>query len=335
MKKIYFIPQVLLLLFIFSCSPSDPTGNEPDEPNISEELSKYSVAPCDGFVDFKGSQLLYFLRSDGYDTNNDGKISCSEADKVEHLDFGYRAVIRSLNGIEYLRNLKTITGAIHLSADDAFLTVSTLNLFNNKKLEEINFNKYFSGGENLLVGTVVLPNSNSLKIIDFSQTSVREIINIESKSQLEYVNFIYGGARILDLSESPLLKEVNVGVKIILGNHEFLTTLDASSAEGIDFSLLPNLEVLLTTGGNVINIDLSSNPKLHTIGLPRSNLAQIDLTNNKQLESLNLDNNLISQLDLSENPALINLSVKNNSLENLDISNSSNLEMHCFSHITT
>lgn len=212
MKKIYFIPQVLLLLFIFSCSPSDPTGNEPDEPNISEDLSEYSVAPCDGFVEYVSWQLLSFLRSEGYDTDNDGKISCSEADKVEHLDFGYREVIRSLNGIEYLRNLKTITGGIHLSSvGNIYLADRTLNLFNNKKLEEINFNEYV-GGENTSVGIVVFPNSNSLKIIDFSKTSVlEEIKNIKSKSKLEYVNFVNSGGetRSIDLSESPLLKEVN------------------------------------------------------------------------------------------------------------------------------
>jgi hypothetical protein len=323
MKKIYILFFILFPFLITSCSKEDSRG-EPDNPSVPEELSEYLVAPCDGTIEYLINDLLGLLRSEGYDTDNDGKISCTEADKVEHLNLGKNASIRSLDGIEYLRNLQTITGTLELKST-IYPYVTTLNLLNNKKLEEINFN-VSEFGVRSSVGTVVLPNSNSLKIIDFSQTSIHgEILNIENKNKLKYVHISSGEPSILDLSESPNLEEVHVGNKVILGNHSLLETLVAPSVVDVDFSKIPNLETLRTTGGNLIDIDLSNNPKLQVLELPSSNLAQIDLTKNKQLTELNLNYNLISQLNFSENSELTFLSATNNGLISLDVSNSSKL----------
>lgn len=352
MKKlvyVFFITMVLL-----GCSSDDNSGsngNNPDNnlPDDSIDLSEYELPECDEFVNFSSSNssLLLHLRALGYDLDNDGKISCSEAANIIELDLFDDKRISDLKGIESLINLRKISGTLNMNHSVA------ANFYNNINLEEILFNVSSTTGVISHVNKIVLPNSTSLKILDCSQTVVSGLINISNQSNLEILNALYqtvDGGDILDISNCVSLQEVNLRNSefktIIYGNLPNLKRLNLNSSKcNVDLTGLPNLEHLevrfkglenLNTANNtklitmniidnqIPNLDLSSNTELEVLHATSNRLINLNLNNNPKLRLVYLGKNDLISLDLSSNPNLTQINLKDNRLTTLSVNNGNN-----------
>lgn len=314
----------LLIIFIFSCSESDNETNE-NEPNYDNEYLLESCPNSDGLTDINGYFLLK-LRALGYDTDNDQKISCSEAENIIELDLGEDNNIGNLTGIESLINLKKIQGEIE--------GLGIVNLYNNILLEEIDF----SGNNN---HTLVLPNSVTLEKLNAFGCGFRNLHNVSNQSNLEFL--IFNGNRLensLSLENCSKLIEINFGgntlTELILGNHPYLKTInlfsqgnlpnyDRNYLNSIDLSNVPLLEILDLTSNNFDYIDLTNNPNLKELLLTDNKLPNINLSNNQVLDKLYLSNNLITNIDLSDNSILTLLYLNDNDLASLNLTN--NIEL--------
>lgn len=271
MKKLFF----LIVIFIcFSCSDNNIIEIN-DSPYIPADLSEYELPDCDGFVIFSNSitgsnSLLLHLRALGYDLDNDGKISCSEAENIIELDLFNDLRIDDLSGIEGLINLKKIYGTVNMNG-------KTANFYNNLNLEEINFNVGSTTGIQSHISNIVLPNSNSLKIINCSRTQVYKLLNINNQINLETLNMRQSGLTAsdgnLDLTNCVNLVDIDLHncrlAKVTLGFHEFLKNLNISN-QSPDF------------GSNRLR-------NLNLMGLP--NLEHLNVNFNYNIDNLNLTNN--------------------------------------------
>lgn len=349
MKKVSFLLTVILTVVLIGCSSDDNSGsngNNPDNnlPDDSIDLSEYELPECDEFVNFSSSNssLLLHLRALGYDLNNDGKISCSEAENIIELDLLNDKRIRDLKGIESLINLRKISGTLGMNG-------GTANFYNNINLEEIYFNVGSTTGTTSQVYKIVLPNNNSLKIIDCSRTSVRELININNQLNLEVLNMSLSGLRVpmtnsgyevFDISNCENLIEVNLRStsigKINLGNLPYLKKLnirglsnpgnDVRSLSYVDLSGLPSLEHLDVSQNILDNLNIENNLNLITLNLMENKIPTLNLTSNTQLEELYASSNLLMGLNLNNNTHLKWIYLNNNDLTSLDLSENINLQ---------
>jgi hypothetical protein len=323
MKKSFYMFTVFL---IFSCSSTDDSNNE--KKSTSESLnnnSEYILPQCNDFAKINDN-LLLLLRTLGYDTNDDGKISCSEANSIINLNLGDDNRIINLDGIESLKNLEIITGAVYIEA--------TVNLFNNTKLKEINFNVLSKKGTSR-INTLILPNGNSLVKLDCSFTSTFQVKNITNQSNLKIIRFAESTIQgELDLSNCSSLEEIRLPHNkldaIKLTSHNSLKILEISGErevprlKEINTIGLPNLEELYLTGNLVTNLNLSKNERLKILNLTNNKLPTINLKNNLLLEDVILNLNLLGSLDLSSNINLKRVKVTNNYLTYLNLKNQNN-----------
>lgn len=319
MKKNYFI--FLFLLALFNCRSESGVNDDntmPIDPNIPpvNNLVQYEYKGCDGFVEFDSTNksFLLFLRSRGFDLNNDAKISCDEASKITELT--NLTAVSNLKGIEALSNLKKLQGDI-FTGDGSKLLV---NLYNNNSLTEINLNTSNNGS------FVVLPKNSILKKLTFpiySYDAKLEILNLENQRFLEDLE-LGAMSGILNLTNCNLLKIVK---------------LTQNSLAQINFSeqLNTNLTSLIVgqynTPGNVVktkntitNINLSKFPNLLDLNLNNVGLQQIDLNNNINIQKIDVSTNKLNTLLINKNLNLKFLYADHNRIDNLILTNNTLLE---------
>jgi hypothetical protein len=346
MKKIFFI---LSFATILSCSSSDDssTNNDnttpPNNYNTTSSLSEYESAECADFVKFNVTgNFLNFLISRGYDLNNDSKISCYEASLITELNLGSSAFVRDFKGIEQLINLKTITGCVYLWNGD-ITNAGTLNLYNNKKLETINFNVGWvvgNGQTKGYIGKLVLPKSNTLKTLNSPENTVANLLNTAMQSNLEILNLRdsdLGGA--LDLSGCNKLTTIDLtsnrltSIKFSNFTNPYLQTLKIgrisindqwNELSTITLTTFPNLEWLDVSGNRFTTIDISQNTKLKWIDLRYNQLLNLNVSNNNLIETLIATNNKISIFNASNLTNLQNIYLDNNILVTLNLQNGKN-----------
>lgn len=332
MKKLFF--ALIVTTVLFGCSSDDNSGSngsDPDNnlPDDSIDLSEYELPECDEFVSFSSSnsRLLLHLRALGYDLNNDGKISCSEAENIIELDLLNDKRISNLKGIESLINLKKISGTLDMNG-------ITANFYNNINLEEILFNVSSTTGVTSHVSKIVLPNSTSLKILDCSQTVVSGLINISNQSNLEILNArsvrTVDGGDVLDISNCGSLQEVDLRDSefntIIYGNLPNLKRLNLNSSKcNVDLTGLPNLEHLEVRYKGLENLNTANNTKLITMNIMNNQIPNLDLSSNTELEVLHATSNRLINLNLNNNPKLRLVYLGKNDLISLDLSSNPNL----------
>lgn len=358
MKKLLLV--LFSTVFLFGCSTPD---NEPSSessttkpstsnPSISDPLAQYESEVCVDFVKFHESNktFLNYLISKGYDLNNDSKISCSEASLIIDLNLEDNGYVTNFKGIEYLKNLKRLSGFIKIP--DTYLSVSLLNLYNNIYLEELNLDKVNISVQNGVnyatrgwINTLVLPKSNSLKVLNCPSTTITKVLNISIQSNLELLNLIDSNLTgEIDLSNSNKLSMIDLTsnglstIKFSNIQNPYLQTLKIGTSSlnynngysrnkltAITLTTFPNLIYLDVSYNNITSINISQNPNLIQSYLTNNKLLNLSLSANNLIEYLNADNNLISILNTSNLLNLKIISLKNNLLDNIDLSNNTNL----------
>ena len=238
------------------------------------------------------------------------KISKEDLDKLRVLiPYYYKKSVETLEGVEYLSNLK--------AALPGSLSLANIDFSYNKNLEVIYFDKYYD----FLNVNITFPQNNKIKHI-VGKNLRQEDLDLSDFKSLE----------TFEMTES-LIKN------IILPKSIKTLNLKDNSIKTINFNKLLNLKtVSLSINYLKNNIDFTNNPNLETLELFDNSFSvkrnkEIDfshninlkelLINNSNLESLNLENNLkLEKLDLSNNKYLKNINVtKFSNLKYLNLNN--------------
>jgi hypothetical protein len=352
----------LILVILINCrnDESPSATNNPPNPEQGEDLSQYIYKGCNGFVEFNSNDksFLLYLRSIGVDKNGDTKISCSEAQAVTEIDFGDRGAVSNIEGIEAFSNLKKISGAIKYPSNG---NKTVLNLYNNNKLEEIDFSNYIITGTNGglttvangAIHTIVLPNMSTLKKMTITHSYFEDLKNTQKQVNLEYLNLDNAGVKgNLDLSNCNKLIEIDLSRNILLNNIIFSTKTNNNlislklgsgnsgsigcNLKTLNTSTFPNLKILDLRFNNIENLDISKNINLEKLNIDANELTDLNVKKNQKLKELTLSYNKIPNIDLTQNNSITTLHVSNNFLSTIDLSNLIDLlTFHCSGNLLT
>ena len=95
--------------------------------------------------------------------------------------------------------------------------------------------------------------------------------------------------------------------------------LNTQAAEEMDFSVFPDLEVLMTPGG-LKSLDISKNPKLTELSIRDGAMEKVDLSDYPNLTSLAISGEEIKTIILGDKPNLVGLAIYSTGIESLDVS---------------
>lgn len=200
----------------------------------------------------------------GFDANNDGEISYSEAKTIDTLYVAepdptvWNPKIVDLTGVETFKNLvyfncsyNSITGDIDLSNNVNLVylnvgvnNISSLNLYNLKQLRELD---------------IIL---NELDELDLSTNTNLRVLNIS----------------LNNLTHIDITNNINLEVFSFLGN----------SFTNIDFTHNINLRELAISGAhhNIYALDISNCSELEELSVSYIDIFILDISQNKKLQRL-------------------------------------------------
>ncbi len=158
-----------------------------------KELKEEVLIDAEGNVNITDPKFLQALINAGVDTNNDGKISQSEAEAIEELNIISNGSINDLTGIEAFTKLKKL--------DARWVPIATINLKKNTALETLNISRtnleHFSTEELSKLKTLNIHDSPKLKTLDLSfspnltsldATGCESLYGIKVKAQAQIDN---------------------------------------------------------------------------------------------------------------------------------------------------
>ncbi len=341
MRNLRFVGLFFICLF---CACSDDELASLDTRIELDQSSEFYILPCNNFVQFDpvSDSFLKLLISSGVDIDGDGKISCTEAEKVTEIDLNNASgTVSTLKGIESFVNLEKVYGKVNITSE-------FVNLYNNINLREIDFTGSFDGKTR--IGRLVLPQGQKLEVLRIFENVANKLENIESQTRLRNIFLSYADlSNELDLSNSSFLQEVRISggnlSSVVLSEHPYLKKLyldQIGNITSLNTSGIPNLEELSLTNNLIKTIDLSKNLKLSILGLDKTKITQpnvtkltelkrlffsyneqitvsgLELTNNKKLEYFYLQGGKISTLDISQNTKLEQFYLYKNLVEEID-----------------
>ncbi|WP_314720392.1 leucine-rich repeat domain-containing protein [Parvimonas micra] len=268
---------------------------------------------------------------------NSNEIYKSDLEKIEALairgiDSSEENLIEvsSIKGLEYCKNLKTLTissGEIPDDNEEIRYSKGAIKdltpLLNLKKLELLRLS------HNEISDISPLKELTGLKYLYISHNNITDISSLKNLTNLE--NFDFAVNKVADMS--------------IVKNFKKLTLLDIYSNKISDISYVKELEKLTyfrADSNNIENIDALKNLKLledldlgnnklkdtsvlnelinlKKLSLKGNNIEKLNLNKLINLDDLNLENNKISDISFLKNSTkLTNLNLKKNNIENID-----------------
>ena len=268
---------------------------------------------------------------------NSNEIYKSDLEKIEALAIrGMDAAeenlieVSSIKGLEYCKNLKTLTissGEIPDDNEEIRYSKGAIKdltpLLNLKKLELLRLS------HNEISDISPLKELTGLKYLYISHNNITDISSLKNLTNLE--NFDFAVNKVADMS--------------IVKNFKKLTLLDIYSNKISDISYVKELEKLAyfrADSNNIENIDALKNLKLledldlgnnklkdtsvlnelinlKKLSLKGNNIENLNLNKLINIDDLNLENNKISDISFLKNSTkLTNLNLKKNNIENID-----------------
>ncbi|WP_455520854.1 leucine-rich repeat domain-containing protein [Parvimonas micra] len=268
---------------------------------------------------------------------NSNEIYKSDLEKIEALAVrGMDAAeenlieVSSIKGLEYCKNLKTLTissGEIPDDNEEIRYSKGAIKdltpLLNLKKLELLRLS------HNEISDISPLKELTGLKYLYISHNNITDISSLKNLTNLE--NFDFAVNKVADMS--------------IVKNFKKLTLLDIYSNKISDISYVKELEKLTyfrADSNNIENIDALKNLKLledldlgnnklkdtsvlnelinlKKLSLKGNNIENLNLNKLINIDDLNLENNKISDISFLKNSTkLANLNLKKNNIENID-----------------
>ncbi len=238
------------------------------------------------------------------DANNDGKISITEAERVEYI-YAPLLGISDMSELHYFPNLK------HLYCYGNQLT--TLDVSNNTALS------YLYCDSNQLTSLDV-SNNTALSYL-YCESNQLTSLDVSNNTALVYLHCESNQLTSLDVSKNTALVYLHC-------ESNQLTSLDVSDNTA--------LEELDCDNNQLTSLDVSNNTALKELSCRYNQLTSLDVSKNTALKELSCRYNQLTSLDVSKNTALVYLYCDSNQLTSLDVSNNTALVyLHCESNQLT
>ena len=274
---------------------------------------------------------------ENFDADSDGEVSEDEAMDIESIDLSDVATkIATLAGIEYMKNLKTLSAAYHslTSLDLSHNNALTDVVVNNNKIKTLDLsgcsaiislecsgNKLTSldvseavgmtdlACSNNDLGALNLTNNKNLVNLQCSGNNIATL-NLKNHLVLEALYCRSNSLSVLDLSKNTALKE-----------------LDCSQNNIATLSLIKNteLETVYCRSNSLISLYLNNCGKVTMLDCSKNALTTLNLNGCKSVETMNCSDNSIVTLDLTALKALEVLDCSGNDLVSLDVSSNAAL----------
>lgn len=268
---------------------------------------------------------------------NSNEIYKSDLEKIEALairgmDSSEENLIEvsSIKGLEYCKNLKTLTissGEIPDDNEEIRYSKGAIKdltpLLNLKKLELLRLS------HNEISDISPLKELTGLKYLYISHNNITDISSLKNLTNLE--NFDFAVNKITDMSIVENFKNLKLldiySNKISNINYvkelEKLTYFRADSNNIENIDALKNLKLLedLDLGNNKLKDTSVLNEliNLKKLSLKGNNIENLNLNKLINIDDLNLENNKISDISFLKNSTkLANLNLKKNNIENID-----------------
>ncbi|WBB38287.1 leucine-rich repeat domain-containing protein [Parvimonas micra] len=268
---------------------------------------------------------------------NSNEIYKSDLEKIEALAVrGMDAAeenlieVSSIKGLEYCKNLKTLTissGEIPDDNEEIRYSKGAIKdltpLSNLKKLELLRLS------HNEISDVSPLKDLTGLKYLYISHNNISDIISLKNLANLESFDFAVN--KITDMSIVENFKNLKLldiySNKISNINYikelEKLTYFRADSNNIENIDALKNLKLLedLDLGNNKLKDTsvLNGLINLKKLSLKGNNIENLNLNKLINLDDLNIENNKISDISFLKNSTkLANLNLKKNNIENID-----------------
>lgn len=268
---------------------------------------------------------------------NSNEIYKSDLEKIEALAVrGMDAAeenlieVSSIKGLEYCKNLKTLTissGEIPDDNEEIRYSKGAIKdltpLLNLKKLELLRLS------HNEISDVSPLKDLTGLKYLYISHNNISDISSLKNLANLE--NFDFAVNKITDMSIVENFKNLKLldiySNKISNINYvkelEKLTYFRADSNNIENIDALKNLKLLedLDLGNNKLKDTSVLNEliNLKKLSLKGNNIENLNLNKLINIDDLNLENNKISDISFLKNSTkLANLNLKKNNIENID-----------------
>lgn len=268
---------------------------------------------------------------------NSNEIYKSDLEKIESI--GIRGMdaaeenlieVSSIKGLEYCKNLKTLTissGEIPDDNEEIRYSKGAIKdltpLSNLKKLELLRLS------HNEISDVSPLKDLTRLKYLYISHNNISDISSLKDLTNLE--NFDFAVNKITDMSIVENFKNLKLldiySNKISNINYikelEKLTYFRADSNNIENIDALKNLKLLedLDLGNNKLKDTsvLNGLINLKKLSLKGNNIENLNLNKLINLDDLNIENNKISDISFLKNSTkLANLNLKKNNIENID-----------------
>ena len=260
MKKFYLFLVLLTGLVLVGCDKSKESVQTDDDFDICSVMED---------VEFKAYCL------ENFDTNNDGKLSLTEGEKIANIDIqqSSKGTITSLKGIEYFMNLEALLCSSNL--------ITSLDVSKNTALTKLEC----SG--NLLTSldvsgcttlNTLYCSSNHLASLDVSNCTALSNLYCSSNQLTS-----------LDVSGCTALTKLECGSNL-------LTALDVNGCTA--------LKALDCHSNRLTSLDVSNNTALVLLYCSENFLSSLDVSKNSALIELSCAYNGFSSLDVSNNMAL-------------------------------
>ena len=139
---------------------------------------------------FPDENFLSYITTSNFDTNKDGKLSNEELENVRYISVNMKG-IKSLQGIEYFKNLKYLYAEMNY--------IESLDLSQNKNLVVI-----YCGNNKLT--SIKLPNQNENYTLEYLDVFANELTTLDLHN-LKGLTFLSASDNLitnLDLSDNPL-----------------------------------------------------------------------------------------------------------------------------------
>ena len=174
------------------------------------------------------------------------------------------------------------------------------------------------GIDNVLDGTVLTTNINSVTNLNVSFSNINDLTGIEGFTSLDSL-FCYNNQLVsIDLSQ-------NTALTYLFCENNNLTSIDLSQNTA--------LSTLYCQNNNLIFIDVSQNNALSKFHCYNNQLSNLDLSQNFALTQLSVYNNQLTNLNLTQNIALTDFGCMNNQLQCLNVKNGANSNIVSFSSV--
>ena len=236
-----------------------------------------------------------------FDSNQDGKLSYSEASSVTALHLDYLP-IETLEGLGVFPNLQTLSCSSEYEFSPQSIT-------------------YWNDGR-IIVNDHTIKSKSLLKSVDITDIpKLRELclegnaleeIHLAGADRLQVLNVSYNCLKELDLSGMSSLRELQA---------------DMNYLENLDLSSSPLLTELAVVENKLKTLDIKNNPQLLNLKATNNKIVSLDVSQNKMLESLYIESNAIDRLVLPEDSRMKNLFCQYNKITELYVAPAKDLQV--------